>query len=203
MHAALGVSTHMGWASVAALLVDHGRPCGVRTFRLQTGDPAEPDSIEPFHAAGGYRGATRVRPPADPERVVANGLRKQRRHTAGDLNRLLRALDDWPRPGCAGLFVGRGREAASLDRVLASHAQIHVAEGNAVRDSVRQAMNAEQIALYELDRRDLPEQVRAMLDLDHDTAHVLLRGLRPDNGGGWRQEERQCALAAWLAIVSR
>lgn len=202
MQCALGVSTHMGWAAVAALLTDAGKPCAVRTFRLQTGDPAEPDSIEPYHAAGGYRGAVRVRPPPDPDRVVARGLQKQRRHTAKHLTRLLRALNDWPPPAHAGLFVGRGRQAESLERVLASHAQIHVAEGNAVRDSIRRALAGRDIALLEIDRRDLFEQTRNVLHLDPDAATAALRALRPDNGGVWRQEERHCALCAWLAITA-
>ena len=203
MDTAIGVSTHMGWACVAAVLLDAGRPGRVRTFRLETGDPRQPDSIEPYHAAGGYRGATRVRPPPDPERVVRAGLGKQRRHTALHLARLLGELNDWPRPARAALFVGRGREATTLERVLSSHAQIHVAEGNAVRESIRQALTDRDIPLWEVDRRDLPREVEARLALDPDTADADLRALRPDNGGSWRQEERHCALAAWLAAAAR
>lgn len=202
MQTTIGVSTHMGWAAVAALLADAAEPCSVRTFRLETGDPGEPDSIEPYHAAGGYRGAVRVRPPPDPERVVRTGLSKQRRHTDRHLARLLDALADWPRPAGAVLFVGRGRDLDDLTRVLASHAQIHVAEGNAVRDAVRRALARHGIPVIELDRRDLPERVAAELDMSADAAMAALRTLRPDNGGLWRKEQRDCALAAWIAAAS-
>lgn len=203
MHSALGISTHMGWAAVAALLLDAGTPRQVRTFRLATAAPADTEAAEPYHAAAGYRGATRVRPPPDPERVVRDALRRQRRYTEIQLGRLLRELRDWPAPVQAALFVGRGRPAASLERILASHAQIHVAEGNAVRGAVRRALEGRTIGTLPLDRRELPDRVRALLGIDAPAAEQVLRGLRPDNGGVWRREERDCALAAWLAGAGR
>ena len=201
METALGLSPHMGWACAAAVLIDGGIPTAVRTFRLTTGDRAHPESIEPYHAAAGYRGARRVEPPADPERVVREGLRRQRRHTSADLARLLGQLEDWPAPRRAALFVGRGREGSSLERILASHAQIHVAEGNAVRESIRRALAGPDITVLEVDRRDVAADVRARLGLEEAAASQRLKGLCPDNGGPWRQEERSCALAAWLSLA--
>ena len=201
MQTALGVSTHMGWACVAAVLVQTHAPTAVRTFRLATGDPAEPDSIEPYHAAAGYRGATRLLAPADPDRVVRTGLRKQRSHTARHLKLLLRELPDWPPIERAALFVGRGRQAPGLERVLASHAQIHVAEGNAVRDAVRHAFSRHGIELMEIDRRMLFQRVTESLGRDEATVMAELAALRPANGSVWRQEQKHCALAAWVAAA--
>ena len=202
METAFGLSIHMGWACVAAVLVEGRTPTAVRTFRLTTGDHAHPESIEPYHAAAGYHGATRIDPPANPDRVVRDGLRRQRRHTSKHLARLIGQLEDWPLPRRAALFVGRGRVGTSLERILASHAQIHVAEGNAVRDSVRRALAERHIAVLEVDRRDLAASVQSHLGLEEAAAGQRLRGLRPDNGGAWRQEERSCALAAWLSVAA-
>lgn len=199
MHSALGISTHLGWAAVSALLLDGATPRQVRTFRLATADPADAEAVEPYHAAAGYHAGLRARQPEEPEHIVRDALRRQRRYTEIQLGRLLRALRDWPSPVQAALFVGRGRPAASLERVLASHAQIHVAEGNAVRDAVRHALERRQISTLPLDRHALPERVTELIDLEAPAAEQLLRGLTPDNGGIWRREQRDCALAAWLA----
>lgn len=163
MHSALGISTHLGWAAVSALLLDGATPRQVRTFRLATADPADAEAVEPYHAAAGYHAGLRARQPEEPEHIVRDALRRQRRYTEIQLGRLLRELRDWPSPVQAALFVGRGRPAASLDR----HA--------------------------------LPERVTELIDLEAPAAEQLLRGLTPDNGGIWRREQRDCALAAWLA----
>lgn len=199
----LGVCTHMGWATVTAVRLEGGRPAAVRTFRLETGDPDDRASLEPYHRAGGYEGAKRVPAPPDPAKVVNAGLRKQRHHTDKRLRELLSTLKVWPQPpGCGALFVGRGRTASSLERILASHAQIHVAEGNAVRDAVRRAFARQHIPLLEVDRKSLFDQAASRLSLDENTLDRHLKSLQPDNGGPWRQEERHCALAAWLAAVA-
>jgi hypothetical protein len=68
-------------------------------------------------------------------------------------------LEDWPTHALAGAVItGRDRQPATLERTLASHAQIHLAEGNAVRDSIRQACAKLGMATIDVDGRSLPHQ---------------------------------------------
>lgn len=201
--AALGVCTHLGWATVSAVRVGKDGVEAVRTFRLATCDPEDREAREPYHVAGGFDGLARVPRPREPRKVIASGLRKQRRRTARNLERLLRELADWRVPvRRAALFVGRGRSAPDLERILASHAQIHVAEGDAVREAVRRACDVLDLRVVEIDRRRLPEEARSRLALDERATTRHLKALRPEAGGAWRKEERECALAAWIAAAA-
>ena len=196
----LGFSTHLGWVCVTAVRSRQREIAGVRTFRLETSPPGIREALEPYHVAGGFDGLQRVPPPADPAVSVARGLDKQQRTTAKNLKLLIRALEDWGVGVCAaGLFVGRGRQAPTLEKILASHTQIHVAEGNAVRNSVRQACRNLHIPVLSIDKRLLFDVVQQYLELDESSAMNLLTQVKPDNAGGWRKEEKLCTLAGLVA----
>jgi hypothetical protein len=196
----LGFSTHLGWVCVTAVRSRQREITSVRTFRLETSPPGDREVLEPYHVAGGFDGLQRIPPPTDPAASVARGLDGQRRTTAKNLKLLTRSLEDLNVGVCAaGLFVGRGRQAPTLEKILASHAQIHVAEGNAVRDSVRQACRGLDIPVVAIDKRLLFDVAQQHLELDERSAMNLLTRVKPDNAGGWRKEEKRCALAALIA----
>ena len=191
--ASIAFATHLGWAAVAIVRVD---PTTLHTFRLLTATPDDRLASEPYHVAGGFEGLERVPPPSDPQATLRTGLERQQQQTATNLERLLRELDGWQvHRWRAALFTARGRQGGSLAKILASHAQIHVAEGDAVRASITAACTTLDIDVQPLDRRDFESGV---LTPGTVPARALesLRTLRPGNGGPWRKEEKLCALAA-------
>ena len=194
----LGFSTHLGWAAVAAIRRRGDKVSAVRTYRMETAEPANRAVLEPYHVAGGFEGLRRTPPPANPEAVVAKGLEAQQRHTLEKLAGLLQLLDDW-HPGTAVIFTGRGRLSSTLQKVLASHAQIHVAEGLAVRKAVAMACSRLGLTVVEQDKRDLSAELTSRFGVSESDALQDLQRIRPDNQGPWRKEEKLCALAALLA----
>ncbi len=195
----LGFSTHLGWCACTATLIQGVEIAATRTFRLTTAEPDDRLALEPYHVAGGFDGLNRVPPPSEPDALVELGLTRQRTATLAALGELLDQLTGWPRPARAGLLTGRGRQAASLEKVLSSHTQIHVAEGNAVRESVTLACGENRIEVIALDRKTLSEIVLDTLQVEEADLHKKLAQLRPENGGSWRKEEKICAIVALLA----
>jgi len=183
--AAIGISAHLGWAATATVSVGRSGVRILRTDRLEIGSPDDRAIREPFHVAAGFDGLARVpRPPA-----AERGLR--------------RALEALAAEGCAlslgGLLVGRGRSAASFEKAVASHTQVHVEEGIAVRESLRTALEALGARVVPVDQKVLWAEASRVLGRSEEALLDALRAMPPRNGGTWRKEEQSAALAAWLA----
>ncbi|MGD8417900.1 MAG: hypothetical protein PVH91_12640 [Pseudomonadales bacterium] len=198
----LGFSCHLGWIAASAVLVRDRAITAVVTFRLATARDGDRLAQEPYHVAGGFDGLARVPPPSDPAGAIRKGLARQATQTRKSLAACLACLEGWPPAAVAAVLTARGRQAAALSRVLASHAQIHIAEGNAVRNSIADACRAEGLEVIELDRRGLSGMLSTRFGQDEPAALHGLAAMQPTNRGAWRKEEKICALAAWYASVT-
>jgi hypothetical protein len=191
----------MGWASVATIVRDSASFRVLRTDRLETAGSDDVEAQGPYHRAAGFQGARRIPVPRDPPAVVERGRARQRHHTLATFRALTRELERSGYAVAAGaILVGRGVLAESLEAVLASHAQIHVAEGIAVRDAVERAFRRLGIASVGLDRTTVLGAAARLLECGEDELEARVRAMRPENGGRWRQEERLAALAARVAL---
>ena len=195
---ALGVAAHMGWAAVA-VVARGGRAIRVlRTERIDTADPGDREAIEPYHVAAGFDGLERVPRPSDAAAILKRGLAKQRRHTRAGFRKLCRELRDAGHDVTnAAILSGRGRMAASLDNVLASHAQTHIAEGVAVRESIATVLVELGLTVEPIDKQSLYDRAARILGIGRDEIAAALKAARPENLGPWRQDQKLAALAAW------
>jgi hypothetical protein len=200
--AAIGISPHMGWAAVATIVVVQKSIRVTRTDRIATGTTDDLETVEPYHLAAGFDAPERPTP-ADARAIVRRGLAKQSRHTLASVRALARELrDSGLTLECGSILCGRGRNASSLDRILASHAQIHIAEGLAVRAALASALGKLNVRTVMIDRNTVLEKAAATLKLEKAAIEAMLKSLRPEDGGPWRQEQRHAALAAWLALAA-
>ncbi len=188
---------HMGWVNAVAVARSGPRLRCLRAERVDLLPHGDRDLIEPYHVAGGWDGLDRVPPPADPAAVVRRGLRRQARSAITVLRSYRDQLEDaglrWDR---AVLLTGRGRLGDDLPRILASHTQIHVAEGEAIRDATRRALRALDLRVVERDEKGVLDRAAAVLHGRNPDAE--LKAARPDGAKAWRREERLLAMAAWL-----
>ena len=197
--AALGISAHLGWAATAAVVVGKSGVRVLRTDRLELVPGDDREALEPYHVAGGFHGLARVPQPPDPAASLKQGLARQRRLARRALAKLATELErDGHRLAFAGLLVSRGRRAKTLDAALASHTQIHIEEGAAIRESIRRALEANDVRVRELDQKSLWPGGAGELGLSEAALGKSLQALRPGRGP-WRKEERSAALAAWLS----
>lgn len=189
---------HLGWVNTVAVRRGAAEPDGIAVARLELGADGDRETAEPYHVAGGWQGLERVAPPADPAAVVRRGRRRQVRAATRALTAHREALASagrsWTR---AVLLTTRGLSIADdLAHALDSHAHIHVAEGEAIRDATRQALAALHVDFVEQDEKSvLAAAATALRRADPD---AWLKGARPEGTRTWRKEERLLALAAWL-----
>ncbi|MDH3645084.1 MAG: hypothetical protein OES38_23485, partial [Gammaproteobacteria bacterium] len=131
-----------------AVVVEVGpkTPKPVYAQRVDLIDAEDREVREPYHVAGGWSGLERVPRPDDPVAVIRRGRRAQVRSAKSALATFRSLLEQagflWAR---GVVLTGRGRPGDDLERILASHAHIHVAEGEAIRDATRSALNALEI----------------------------------------------------------
>lgn len=192
----VGLKAHMGWVNAVAVRLRGAEPAPVHACRVEllAGAPAEVG--EPYHVAGGWNALERVARPADPAAVIRRGRAAQvtaaRRQLAAYRDRLAAAGWSWDR---AVVLVGRGR-LGSLEHTLASHAQIHVAEGEAIRAATRAALDALGVPWVDQDEKRIAAAAgKALGAADPDGR---MKQLRPDGAAAWTREERLVALGAWL-----
>ena len=204
LKAALGIAAHMGWASVVTIVPDGALFRVLRTDHIETANPEDIEAQGPYHRAAGFLGPKRIPVPANPPAVVERGLAHQRRHTLASLRTLAAelALSGYEL-AAGGILTGRGSLADSLEAVLASHAQIHLAEGLAVRAAVDYALEHLGIPTTRIDKQSLLAHAADALGFGEAELVARLRAARPESGGRWRQEERLAALAATLALRGR
>ncbi len=100
------------------------------------------------------------------------------------------------------LLVGRGI-VHSLQESLASHAHIHIAEGEAVRDATRHALRAIGMPYVEQDEKNTLATAATELGLSVERLDAQLKALKPDTAKSWTKEHRTIVAAAWLASVGR
>ncbi len=190
---------HMGWTNAVAVLVDAPSPTPVYTGRVDLVATDDRDVSEPYHVAGGWHGLNRVTQPRDPAATVRNGRRRQASAAKVQLNAFGQTLEAaqlrWTR---AVVLTGRGRLSDDLDRILGSHAHIHVAEGDAIRDATRIALDAMRIERIDQDEKSVLSDAIHSLKCSAADCDSLMKNARPAGAKSWRKEERLLALAAWL-----
>ncbi len=197
---AVGFKAHLGWLSAVALTLNPEMPEPVLAVRLEL-FADEPRAVrEPYHVAGGWDGLQRVLLPDYPARLVRRGRMRQDELT---LNRLSRFRAELEASGCqwrqAVMLTGRGT-AGDLADTLRSHARIHVAEGEAVRQAGRAALQSLKVPCTDQDEKSAMALAGERLGRTTAELDTLLGNRRPPDTPSWNKEHRTICAAVWLAI---
>jgi len=193
----VALKAHLGWANAVAVEVGSKTPKPVHAQRVDLLDVEDREVREPYHVAGGWSGLERVPRPDDPLAVIRRGRRAQVRSAKSALVTFRSLLEQqgflWAR---AVVLTGRGRLGDDLEHILGSHAHIHIAEGEAIRDAARSALKVMNIDSVNQDEKSTLVQAQSALDCED--CDDLMKGLRPQGARSWAKEERLIALAGWL-----
>jgi hypothetical protein len=194
MVATLGVATHTGWAALIVVsqkleVVDR------RAVRMIDGsDPDAPPFV--FHAARGLGLAAA-------ERFV----REQAQLARGEAQAaLVTMVAELRRRGheliASGLIVGDGAPLPKLEKILASHALVHAAEGRLFRDAIKRASETLHIPVVEVGARQLERRAAARLGISLAKLPARLEAIGRSAGRPWAKDQKTAFLAAMLAAPS-
>lgn len=155
---------------------------------------ADPTLSQPYHAAAEVLGIEKGR-----ERIAH--CEHAARASADAIVASVVSAVGRPRPGRAGLVLGAGRLAPTLEQILESHVMLHMAEGELLRTALREAATAARIPVLAVRERDLVNTVTDTTGLADNQIARHLTTLGRAAGRPWTKREKHASLAAWCALA--
>lgn len=192
--AALGLRAHSGWAAFVALSLEGNEPRILARGRPELVESFTYKFRQPYHTA--------EKMPLDQARTFISGVEDEAKHLAW---KAIRSIQNGLRQeGCElmyfALVLASGRPLPSLDRILASHALIHTADGELFRRALAHAAERCDLVGLPVKQSELINTACQTLGLAPATLTTRLTALGKPMGSPWSEDEKFAALAAWLAL---
>ena len=169
---AVGFRCHSGWAVVVSVTGSARAPLVLERHRVELVDDALPR--QPYHAI-----ATLGAPAGVVDEVASAAS------TAAAA-----ILRSFSRVDALGIVAAQRRIPSSLDRILASHALLHAAEGDLYERAVIEAGNDAGLRVHVVDPRSI-------------TVPAAVDALRKSVGPPWQQDHKWATTAALAALAAR
>jgi hypothetical protein len=192
--AAVGFRAHSGWTALVALSVEQGKPVVLRRERVQLVRTFSYKFRQPYHTA--------KKLPFEQGREFISQVRAEARRLA---LRTLRGLEAKLAKGSyrlsqSGLLLASGRPLPSLEKILASHALIHSADGELFREALARASARCGLELFAVTEKELMSHAAQTLGRTEEGLLREVTELGRPLGAPWSQDEKFAALAAWVAL---
>jgi len=192
MRAALGFQARTGWAALVALAGPAETPTVVLRRRVALVDDTVPAHV--FHAAQEAR---------DPRPLVKKAEQTARAAGRRAVREAVRELEQaGHRVVGMGLGVGTGNVPDQLEAILASHALVHAAEGELYRRVLVEAGEHNGLRVIRLPRKELDATAAQKLGIRPVTLRKHLAAMGREVGPPWRQDQKEAALTAWVALTA-
>jgi hypothetical protein len=192
--AALGFRAHSGWTALVAVSLEKGFPTVLARERVHLVETFTYEFRQPYHTA--------KKLPLDKARDFISRVQNEARRFAYSATHSLQT--DLQEKGFklvrCGLVLASGRPLPVLEKILASHALIHTADGELFREAIlhssaRCGLQATCIKEHEL----LDQAGQAFRFKPADLLRRVTELGRP-LGSPWSRDEKFATLAAWLAL---
>lgn len=195
--AALGFRVHSGWAAAVAISLSKSAPMVLDRRRVQLVKTFSYTFRQPYHTA-------EKMPLADAAKFIGDVQAEARKLSLSSLLEIQKTLAPagFRITRCA-LLLASGHPLPELDRILASHALIHTADGELFREAITHASARCRISLLSIKERDLFALAAKSLRAGPDVLRGRVTDLGRSVGSPWSQDEKFSALAAWLALRIR
>ena len=188
---ALGCSVHSGWAVVVAVAEPAGgsEPVIVGRYRATL----VPDELPrmTYHAAAEL-------PVGDGEALIEQVTAAAEAGARSELAMAINGVTDGDVELCA--VLGEERSLPSLERILASHALLHTAEGQLYRQVLVEAAQDLGLRAVLMPPKAVGAQVMATWGWSEDRQATWLTGEGKALGPPWQKDHKQAVLAAMVAL---
>jgi hypothetical protein len=192
--AAVGLSTHTGWAALVAVSGATDAPAIVSRARLEMipGHEREPPRFV-YHAAAKLELRAAERFVRDAEALSA------KRATAALRAAIAELAERGHDVAATGIIVGNRPVTGTVESILASHASIHAAEGQLFRAALKHASEALEIPVLEVRARELEPQAAALLGIAVARLPDWLERIGRAAGRPWAKDQKDALLVALVA----
>ena len=191
----LGFAPHSGWAAVVAIGGTRVLPLVLARERLELADASLAGAKQPYHAIEA------LPPEKARERLVKFQASAARLAAAGLRMLVQTARAAGIEPLAAGILDSAGRDGATLEAILASHALIHTADGNHFREALGAACTAQKLPFTRIRQRDLASEAARELKRAPQELTAAVARLGREVGAPWGADQKGAALIAWLLLA--
>lgn len=195
--AAVGFRVHSGWATMVAVCLQRGTPVVLARKRAHLVENFSYTFRQPYHTAEKMEIAE--------AREFVVGVRDEAARLA--LRAIRELQEDTHQQGakltrCA-LLLASGRALPELEKILASHALIHTADGELFRNALGHASELGKLKMFSVKEKELLEQASKTLRAQPAALMKRVTKLKKSVGAPWSQDEKFATLAAWLALRAK
>jgi len=194
LSAALGFRTHSGWAVAVTVAGVPTAPAVVDRRRIELVDRGCPGTTQPYHTAARLD-------LEQAEEFIQQCVQRTRLLAIQALHPI---IDHLTAAGlevvASGILLSSGRPTTDLRTTLASHALIHTAEGHFFREALTYASEHYRVPVVGVKERDLHGRIAAEPGGSADDVRRRVTEWGQQLGPPWRQDEKNAALVAWLAL---
>jgi hypothetical protein len=193
--AAVGFRVHSGWAAVVVVCGPPETPQVVERRRIELVKIFTYTFRQPYHTAAKM-------PREDAKKFIRHVQSDAKRLAVSSLRSLQKDLAEGYLKIVGGaLLLASGRALPGLERILASHALIHTADGELFRHSLRAACAACNLPLEAIREKELFAVASKTLRVQPAALKRRVTALGKTVGPPWTQDEKFAALAAWLTLA--
>ena len=195
--AAVGFRVHSGWAAVVVVWLEKGAPVVLERKRGHLVKTFSYTFRQPYHTA-------EKMPLAKAREFVAQVQTEARQLAYGLIHGMQSDLEDLKIKLTRGsLLLASGRPLPDLEKILASHALIHTADGELFREAIVHGCTRCGLKTERIKERELLESAERAIRVKPTELMRRVAELGKPLGSPWSQDEKFAALAAWLALRSR
>jgi len=192
-NAALGFRVHSGWAAAVAVCIEKGAPVVLAKQRIHLVDTFTYEFRQPYHTA-------EKMPPEQAREFIARMRVEARRLAYRAIRELAsRTQEQGMKLTRCGLLLASGRPLPELEKILASHALIHTADGELFREALLHASKRFGLKEFTVKEKELLDGAGRVLRPKPKELMRRVTELGREFGSPWSQDEKFATLAAWLA----
>lgn len=195
--AAIGFRVHSGWAAVVAVCLDKGTPVVLARQRVHLVETFTYEFRQPYHTAEkmllGQAREFIARMQAEARRLAYLAIRELASRTQEQGVKVTRC----------GLLLASGRPLPELEKILASHALIHTADGELFREALLHASARCGLKEFTIKDKELVVHAGQVFRAKPNELMSRVTELGRAFGAPWSQDEKFATLAAWLALAIR
>lgn len=191
--AAVGFRAHSGWAAVVAVCLEKGAPVVLARQRVHLVETFTYEFRQPYHTA--------EKMALDKARVFISRMQNEAKRFA---HRAIHSLQlDLQERGFTlarcGLVLASGKPLPALEKILASHALIHTADGELFREAILHASARCGLSDFTIKEKELLDRAGHVLRAKPSELMRRVTEFGRSLGAPWSQDEKFATLAAWLA----
>jgi hypothetical protein len=194
--AALGFRVHSGWTALVAVSLERNSSSVLARQRVHLVETFTYEFRQPYHTAG--------KMPLDKARDFVSRMQSEARGLAH--RAILGLRSDMQKQGIAlkscGLILASGKPLPILEKILASHALIHTADGELFREAIIHASVRSGLRMCTVKERELLERAGQAFRMKSAALLERVTELGRPFGAPWSQDEKFATLAAWLALAA-